>query len=256
MASHKSVTNTSHSSNITDKVKESTCSTGPHVNSSRPNYRRAKMNTVMLVMNVVALIFAFWQPPFSYDMSPPSDACKRREKRAERILEAQRLTPMEETGLLFAEGDEDMYNYITLFSIYPTHNVDQGEAPQETEQTEQQNNTNNTDFNELYTRVSNNWNQTVQNMVNQYVAYTDGYFMDVTWRDEMWNRGWYVYLESIHADLNRFLNDETLSLEARECVSQDLLYWANDDFGWFLNLVKEEWDIELMKRSELLITEV
>ncbi|CAA9986277.1 Plasmodium exported protein, unknown function [Plasmodium knowlesi strain H] len=257
MVSYKPIANNFTSKNITDKMRESTYSTGSHATSSTQNCRCAKMNTVMLVLNVVALVLVLWQSPFSYDLNAPSDGYKQTEKRAERILEAEHVSPLEESGELYGEEGDDMYNYITLFSVNQTNNSQEEEEEEEAQpQTEQQAILEEFAFDELFHKVNNNWNQTVENMVHQYVAYTDGYNMEVTWRDEMWNEGWYKYLESIHADLNKFLNDESLSLEARECVAEDLLYWANDDFNSFLNIVKEEWDKETTKRGEALVIEV
>ncbi|CAI7717870.1 Plasmodium exported protein, unknown function [Plasmodium vivax] len=255
MAPSKSVADNSVARNRTDKIKEPAHSTGAHVTSSQPICRRAKMNVVMLLLNVVALVLVFWQPLCSHDLkrpvSRPSDRCKQAGKRAERVLEAEHASPFEECGQLFGQEDEEMDNYVTLISTYPVHNVDYDE-----QQIEQQNNLNDIEFEELFNRVNTLWNETVENMVNEYITYTDSHHMEIHWRDEMWNQRWYKYLESIHADLNKFINDENLSFETRENVAEDLLFWANDDFKWFLNIVKEEWDNKITYSPEVLITEV
>ncbi|GAB64552.1 hypothetical protein PCYB_021210 [Plasmodium cynomolgi strain B] len=221
------------------------------------------MSTVMLVLNIVALVLVFWQPPCSYDLKHPvnrsSDGCKQTGKRAERVLEAEHTSPFEECGQLFGPEDVEMEDYVTLISTYPVNNVENEEV-----YTEQPNNVNvnvnvnvnDAEFLELFNRVNTLWNETVENMVNEYITYTDSNHMEISWRDEMWNQRWYKYLESIHSDLNKFINDETLTYETREHIAEDLLYWANDDFKWFLNIVKEEWDHETTSRSEVLVSEV
>ncbi|EUD64298.1 hypothetical protein C922_05313 [Plasmodium inui San Antonio 1] len=213
------------------------------------------MNIVMLVLNIVALVLVLWQSLCSYDfqchVSRPSHGCKQTGKRADRILEAEHMSALEENGQLFGEQDEEMENHVTLILNYPMINAEHEEL-----YTDEQNDLDEIEFHNLINRVNILWNEAVENMIKEYVTYTDNHHMEIPWRNEMWTQAWDKYLESIHADLNKFLNDDSLSLQTRENIANNLLYSVNDDFKWFLDIVKEEWDKEMANRSGVVITEV
>ncbi|KJP86056.1 hypothetical protein AK88_04313 [Plasmodium fragile] len=255
------------------------------------------MNIIMLVLNVVALVLVFRQSLYSFDLkrpsSYPSDGHKQTQKRLERILEAAQWDPLHEYEEEYGPDPDEAYDYINLFSLFQRHheqeeeqanenqpnanqpsanqpnanqpsanqpnanqpNANQPNAQQPNE--EQNEEQNEAEFAQFVNRVTRLWNQTLQHMVNEYVGYTDRYYMDIDWRDQMWNEHWFTYLESAHSDLNRFINDHTLSVEARECIVEDLMHWVYSDYyRWFLNLVKEEWDHEYVRRTNSLITQV
>ncbi|SBT32333.1 hypothetical protein POVWA2_009000 [Plasmodium ovale wallikeri] len=214
------------------------------------------LSTIALFLNIIILALVFYESPCSYNMKERAKYSPTRKEiygslkignKFGRVLEAEQASAFEEYGKLFGQEDEEVANYLNLVASYPVN-----ENEEETYEEEQ--NVYDIELEQLIHRISDTWNVTIENMINDYVTYTSINNMDVHWRDEMWNERWYKYLESIHTDLSKFLQDENLSLDTRESIAQDLLFWTNNDFKIFLNIVKEEW--ELKNSQPVLTTDV
>ncbi|GAW79058.1 Plasmodium exported protein, unknown function [Plasmodium gonderi] len=214
------------------------------------------MNIITFSLNLIALTFVSWeQPLFSYvmrcsDNNHPWVRNNQIGKKVQRILEAESKNPFEECGQLFGQDDEEMDNYVHIITTYPVNIVEN----EELETNQMNNNFVGLEMDDLYSKISQLWNDSVENMVNEYITYTDSKHMEVPWRDEMWNQRWYRYLDTIHAELNRVLYDDALSLETRENICEDLLLGTANDFKWFLNIVKDEW--EKIHPPQVIFTEV
>ncbi|SBS97993.1 Plasmodium exported protein, unknown function [Plasmodium malariae] len=220
------------------------CNIKTNDNSTSTNkYDQAKKGQVITILPLTFLINAV-QYVCGKNETPYYSSKKGRQI-YERILEAERVCAFDKLGRLYGEEDEEMNNTLNLLANYPTV------ADTEPESYELAEEVHNIQLDDLVFRVNQMWHETVENMIQRYTAYAEEHNIDESCRDEMWNQGWYRYLYSIHGDLNYFLHDEHLSLETREQLAEELIRGAKEDFLWFLNMVKEEWD--RIHQSEIIV---
>ncbi|CAI7722525.1 Plasmodium exported protein, unknown function [Plasmodium vivax] len=78
-------------------------------------------------------------------------------------------------------------------------------------------------------------------ITNRYVEFTDD--MNHYWCDQMWKKRWCKYADSVHTEMMSNLNNPNLTLDEKKESFKILMGWCEDDFKYFLKLIKQEWDL-------------
>ncbi|SBS96348.1 Plasmodium exported protein, unknown function [Plasmodium malariae] len=99
------------------------------------------------------------------------------------------------------------------------------------------------ELNELIEQITETWNETFVSMIEDYIDFTEqNDIIDGEWKCQMWNQRWFIYLKLLVRSLGDVLQNDNYSLRAKEHISNEYLQCANNDFIYFLSVVKEEWD--------------
>ncbi|SBT57455.1 Plasmodium exported protein, unknown function [Plasmodium ovale wallikeri] len=101
--------------------------------------------------------------------------------------------------------------------------------------------TNTETLEEFVKNCEETFDEVFMNMANEYVQFTND--MNHAWCDKMWETRWCKYAQSLHNDIINYINDDTLSVNEKREIFQLLMTWSKNDFKYFLNLIKEEWDM-------------
>ncbi|ANQ06297.1 Uncharacterized protein PCOAH_00004050 [Plasmodium coatneyi] len=211
--------------------------------SNKSNSRNMKANVLSVLFRVIAVTLVFWQSRAPQDMKNPAEYSNRGKNvyaaksvgRLERILRSNNSNIFQEYAGLQGEVHTDMMDSMT--------NVSGLSSPLSVQVIQEQQEQYQEQLDELIHKITNTWNDTFINMVEDYIDFTErNNIIDGEWKCQMWNQRWYRYLQFLAGSLNEVIEDDNYPLETKEYISDEFLYWANHDFIWFLSIVKAEWD--------------
>ncbi|GAB68226.1 hypothetical protein PCYB_127910 [Plasmodium cynomolgi strain B] len=94
---------------------------------------------------------------------------------------------------------------------------------------------------EVIVSCEKEFNDILIDITNRFVEFTED--MNHYWCDHMWKSVWCKYVNIVHTDLMKDLNDPTLSLHEKKEIFKSLMEWCEEDFKNFLKLIKKEWDL-------------
>ncbi|SBS89109.1 Plasmodium exported protein, unknown function [Plasmodium ovale] len=216
------------------------------------NCKNIRVNMLNFLLSIIALVLLFWQSRAPYDMNNgvkelygKGNMCEdKKGRRYGRILRSDHINIFQQ----FANTRTRESNY-----RMPLTHVIELQPQLSTEIVQEDDEDYEYELEELIDKITDTWNDTFRDMIEDYIDFTEqNNILDNDWKCQMWNQRWYRYLQHLVSSLNAVIQDDSYSLDAKEYVSNEFLYWANHDFIWFLSIVKDEWDT----RTENEIVEV
>ncbi|CAA9986639.1 Plasmodium exported protein, unknown function [Plasmodium knowlesi strain H] len=213
-----------------------------------------KANVLSVLFSVIAVASVIWQSRTPQDMKNHAEYSGSGKNlygansvgQLGRILRSNNSNIFQEYAGLQGEVNTDVMESMTnIPGLGTTLNVQI--VQEEEEQSQEQ-------LDELIHKITNTWNDTFINMVEDYIDFTErNNIIDGEWKCQMWNQRWYKYLQFLAGSLNEVIENDSYPLEMKEYISDEFLYWANHDFIWFLSIVRAEWDrrVELPEQPAL-----
>ncbi|EUD64021.1 hypothetical protein C922_05596 [Plasmodium inui San Antonio 1] len=197
------------------------------------------MNSITLLLNIIALFFTFWQSDSSCDIRGPF----KRSIHTQHIS-GGKLDPR--VGRILHEADETSTEtfsnsnipYVTLvdssdsyIDYVQLHEVEAEDIIQS----------------EFLQKLSSQWYGAIIEMASEYVDFTE--LMDAQWRNKMWTDIWVKYLSRISHDLDIYFSYTFLPISCKQEIFNNLLCLTRDDFKAFLSTIDDKWNEELNKNA-------
>ncbi|KJP86716.1 hypothetical protein AK88_03628 [Plasmodium fragile] len=96
-------------------------------------------------------------------------------------------------------------------------------------------------INELVESCEKKLNDILIDIRSRFVEFTED--MNHYWCDKMWKTTWYKYADNVHTDMIKNLKDPTITLDEKKNIVKILMQWCEEDFKYFLILLKAQWDL-------------
>ncbi|CAG9471765.1 Plasmodium exported protein, unknown function [Plasmodium vivax] len=197
------------------------------------------MNSITLLLHVIALTLMFWQSHSSCDVRGPIKRSANRQHTSGGKLGSS-------FGRILHEADEISTETIRIYNIPYVRLVDYSDTQVYYVEFEE------ADAEEILQsefadRLSSQWYQAIIEMATEYVEFTE--LMDTQWRDKMWADIWVKYLSSISHDLQIYLSYTFLPVNCREEIFSNLIHLTRKDFKAFLNIIDDKWNEKLNKND-------
>ncbi|GAB68674.1 hypothetical protein PCYB_141010 [Plasmodium cynomolgi strain B] len=193
------------------------------------------MNSITLLLHVIALTFLFWQSDSLCDMRGPIKRSPNRQHISGGKLGSSFGRILHEADEISTESFRNSnIPYVRLIDYSDSHvyyvqfeEADAGEILQS----------------EFADKLSRQWYEAITEMASEYVEFTE--LMNVQWRDKMWTDIWVKYLSSISHDLQIYLSYTFLPINCREEIFNNLVHLTRKDFKAFLNIIDDKWNEKL-----------
>ncbi|CAA9990610.1 Plasmodium exported protein, unknown function [Plasmodium knowlesi strain H] len=201
------------------------------------------MNSITLLLHVIALTFVFWQFDSLWDMRGPIKRPANRQHISGGKLGSS-------FGRILHEADEASTETPSNYSVPYVRLVDYSDSNVYYAQLEEADGDANAD-DILQYEFANNLNKQLSKdiieMASEYLDFTE--MMDTQWRDKMWTDIWVKYLSSIIQDLQKYISYTFLPINSREQMYNNLMHLTRNDFKSFLNTIDEKWNEKLNKND-------